>query len=492
MGTVPDMVASTALRSPDSMCVSHVESGRMLTFADVHDRANRLVAAFRTHGIDRGDRVALLARNEIEFVELVVACQRAGAILTPLNHRLSGGELRWLVDDARPAVLVVGAGVIPPAVDTPVWWLGDQDGPGARYEALLTDHAPRRERATISAEEICTLLYTSGTTGTPRGVCISNRAIFARACSYVAELMITAHDVFLQPMPLFHISAHVSLAFTYRGAANVIARDFDPDAVVASIGRHGVTQMLLVPTAMKALCDVEPSRDQTSTLRCLSYGGSTISAELVARTSAILGCDLVQFYGMTELGAATVLRADDHTRPELLTAAGVEDLCTEVVVLDLADGAPAPVGVHGEIAARGPSAMSGYWGADPVGNGWIRTGDLGYRDAEGYLFVVDRLKDIIVSGGENVASRQVEEVVATHPDVEEVAVIGRPDPHWGEVVHAVVRPRPGTTVDLASVQAHCAGRLARYKVPRSLSVVEDMPRTAAGKVPKAELRRRYG
>jgi acyl-CoA synthetase (AMP-forming)/AMP-acid ligase II len=491
---LPDLIAGAVSRYPARPCV--VAGARSLTFAEVDDRASRLAGALRARGADGGARVALLARNEPEYFEIQLAAQRAGALLVPLNYRLATAELRAIVADCEPALLIHGSECAEQAAELDVpgtWELG-----GA-YEAMLDDCDSPVERRPLDSSVPCSILYTSGTTGRSKGAVISNGALSARVNLFAIELSIAPGDSLLFPIPLFHTSSALAYAFTYLGCTVALMREFDAAGAVAALRDHGVSHAVFVPTMLGRVVEhliAEPTR--LDSLRRVMYGGSAVAPDLLRRAFSALGCDFVQGYGLTEAINASVLRADDHDpdgKPELLASAGTAAISYEVRVVD-EDGCELGPDEVGEIVLRGPCVMDGYWQspddtASALRGGWLHTGDLGRRSSDGYLYITDRLKDVIVSGGENVYSREVEDALYSHPAVFEAVVVGVPSPAWGESVHAEVVRRPGTSIDPDELIAHCRARLAGYKTPKSVNVVEELPKSASGKILKREVRDKY-
>jgi acyl-CoA synthetase (AMP-forming)/AMP-acid ligase II len=482
----PDLLWAGLRRAPEKPC--SVEGERVRTFAEADRRADALAAALRSQGVRPGDRVALLAQNELEYIEVQAGVARAGAALVPLNVRITARELSYIIDDARPSVLIAGPGLTETAaaLGVTVWPL-DAAHPLAAggSESELSD-------ALAPAQ----VLYTSGTTGRPKGAVISHGALQARYNAAGIEAGVRADHVFLQPLPMFHIAGTLGNAFTYAGATHVSVRRFEPAAFLALIGRHGVTHTVVVPAVLNALVhDPAVAGAELSTLQVTLYGGAPIAPELLRTAARALPCGFGQFYGMTEIFIATILGPDDHDPalgPERLASAGRDVVGLQVRVVDQ-DGAPATTGQVGEIVARGPAVMDGYWNApqasgEALRGGWMHTGDLGYISADGYLHVVDRLGDMVISGGENVYPREVEDVLFECPGVIDAAVIGIPSERWGEAVHALLIPAAGHELREAEVIAFCRERLAGYKVPKTIELVDGFPRNAAGKVLKRSLR----
>jgi acyl-CoA synthetase (AMP-forming)/AMP-acid ligase II len=493
---VPDLLRNAVTRFPDRACV--VEGDRALTFREVDDRASRAAAAFLSLGLERGDRVALLAQNELEYPEIQVAAQRAGLLLVPLNYRFAARELEYIISDCSPRLLIHGAGYQDVSSELSVehtWHLGD-DGAGDRYDYQIAAVEPRSYPGVMPANQAAAVMYTSGTTGRPKGAIISAGALWARLNIMAAEADIQPGDTFIQALPMFHIAAHTSYGFIYRGATIVLEREFHPARFIELMASKRATHVLVVPTMINLLT-LEPSLEKADLgeLRLMLYGASSISPEVLRRAIQQLDCGFLQFFGMTETYGVSLLRPEDHdpiNHPERLASAGTDSISSETRIVDREDN-DVGVSVVGEILSRGPALMDGYWNdtsatIDALKGGWMHTGDLGYRSADGYLFVTDRLKDMVVTGGENVYPREVEDIFQEHPAVLEAAVIGMPDDQWGERVHALVVLKTGSVASDAELIEFCRSRLANYKVPKSIDIVDVLPKNATGKVLKRELR----
>ncbi|MCZ7526651.1 MAG: long-chain-fatty-acid--CoA ligase [Acidimicrobiia bacterium] len=497
---VPDLVRNAARRSPDRTCV--VEGDRALSFADVDARASRTASALTRAGLRPGDRVALLAHNELEYLEIQAAVQRAGMTLVPLNTRLSVPELEFLVADSTPRLLIHGPDLAGAAGALGVerkWYLGG-DGVGEPYDEVTAAEDASAGPGMLVAGAPATIIYTSGTTGRPKGAVISNGALWARLNVTAVELGVRPGDVFVQVLPMFHIAAHLCYGFSHHGATTVMVKAFDPASLIRTIEERRATHVMLVPTIINLLGQ-EPTLEAAdlSALRLISYGASPIAPDVLRRAiAAFPRCEFMQLFGMTETFCASMLRAGDHDpdgHPEWLASAGTDAVSFETRVVDEQGGDVGP-GVVGEILSRGPCLMDGYWNApeateEALAGGWMHTGDLGYRSEDGYLFVTDRLKDMIVSGGENVYPREVEDVIYGHPQVLEVAVVGIPDERWGEAVHAIVVPKEPGALGARELIEHCRPRLAGYKIPKSVELVEELPKNPTGKILKRLVRERY-
>jgi acyl-CoA synthetase (AMP-forming)/AMP-acid ligase II len=489
--------------------VMTVFGDRTRTFAEVADRVARLAGALRAHGVAPGDRVAMLALNSDRFSEYLLAVPWADAVLNPVNIRWSPVEIAYSLRDSDTRVLLVDdtfAGVLPalraaaPDLRT-VIHAGDGPTPeGAlSYEDLVAGHDPVPD-ARRGGDALAGLFYTGGTTGSPKGVMLSHANLMVSAMGILATGYLFGPGTrCLHAAPMFHLADLAAWnATTTALGTHVIVPAFEPVAVMEAVAAHGATDALLVPVMIQLLIDHPriTEHDLTS-LRSILYGASPIAQGVLERAmKAFPNASFTQAYGMTELSpVATLLSPDDHRRTDRLRAAGQAAPHSEVRIVD-PEGGEVPRGTVGEITARGGHVMLGYWNqpeatAAAVREGWMHTGDGGFMDEQGYVFVVDRIKDMIVSGGENVYSAEVESALSRHPAVATCAVIGVPDDEWGERVHAVVVLRPGETTTAEDLREHAKTLIAGYKAPRSAEFVEALPVSAAGKVLKRELRAPY-
>ncbi|TCK26831.1 acyl-CoA synthetase [Pseudonocardia endophytica] len=486
--------------------VMTVFGDRTRTFAEVADRVGRLAAALQGLGVGSGDRVAMLSLNSDRFGEYLLAVPWADAVLNPVNIRWSPAEIAYSLQDSDTGVLLVDdtfAPMLPalreaaPGLRT-VIHAGDGPTPdGAEsYEDLIAGHDPVPD-ARRGGDALAGLFYTGGTTGHPKGVMLSHANLMVSALGILSTgYLFGSGTRCLHAAPMFHLADMAAWnATTAAGGAHVIVPAFEPVAVMNAIATHGATDSLLVPVMIQMLIDhPQIAEHDLTSLRAVLYGASPIAQSVLERAmKAFPNADFTQAYGMTELSpVATLLSPDDHRRGDRLRSAGRAAPHSEVLVVDAEDD-EVPRGTVGEIVALGGHVMLGYWNqpeatAAAVRDGWMHTGDGGYMDDDGYVFVVDRIKDMIVSGGENVYSAEVENALATHPAVASCAVIGVPDDQWGERVHAVVVLRADQTVTAEELREHAKTRIAGYKAPRSAEFVDALPVSAAGKILKRELR----
>ncbi len=502
---VADLVREHAASRPGDMAL--VCDDRSETYGELDRRSNRLAQLLVSLGVSAGDRVAHLDRNDPLAPELLFACAKIGAAVVPLNWRLAAPELVKLLGDARVEVLFHGPGFAE-AVDAlraELPQLREVIPAGDELEQRLAGVGDQDPRGDGDVDAVVLQLYTSGTTGLPKGVQITNANLSLLASEVAEQWSIDASSVNLVAMPLFHIGGMgwllVGLA---NGASNVLIPEIEPRSLLDTIERRRVTNAFLVPTVLQMLASVPGAaeRDWTA-LRSIAYGASSITTTVLKQALSTFGCDLYQVYGMTETtGAIVQLAAADHDpggpRDHLLRSAGKPYPWMELEIVDPATGETLPAGEVGEVRVRGTSVTPGYFANESEtaaaidANGWLRTGDGGYLDDDGYLFLTDRIKDMIVTGAENVYPAEVEEVLARHPDVSEVAVFGTADERWGEIVTAAIVPRHGADTQAVELTAFAREHLAGYKLPRSVHFVSELPKTATGKISKKDLRAQYG
>ena len=465
-------------------------NGRSRTFRDVHARVGRIAAALTKHGFKTGDRLALLLPNETEFIELIYACAWLGVIVVPLNTRLSAREIDHVLLDATPHGMIRHSSLTAPTVRLP-WQLVLDEEPleysGADYPATVYD-----------PNAVFALIYTSGTTGLPKGVALTHANIFANVDHVNYWMRYKEGGVYLHAAPIFHIAdfpfMFASPAF---GTCQTTIPKFSPRTFCETVEREHVTHTVVVPTMLNMMTKFEDLKkyDLTS-LERLGYGGSPIAPELVHRIREVLpNVELIQVYGLSETGFLTGLQNHEHTENRL-TSCGRTCPGIEVLVVD-ESGKEVESGKSGELIVRGANVMRGYWNNPSeteaaFRNGRFRTGDIGYQDAEGYFYILDRLKDMIVSGGENVYSGEVEAVIYQHPAVLEAAVFGIPDAQWGELVMAIIALKPDTTLSAEDLISFCRKSLANYKVPRRIEFTDtELPKSGSGKILKRVLREKF-
>jgi acyl-CoA synthetase (AMP-forming)/AMP-acid ligase II len=484
-----------------------------LTYREALGAVNRLANAFVAAGLRVGDRVAILSKNSIEYVLIYFAASKAGVAAVPLNYRLAVPEWTYILNDARPRMLIA-AGQYLTTIDgfrnelETVESFVASDAVGLeRWESFqdwVTDERSTPPERLVAEESDAYQMYTSGTTGHPKGAVLTHRAVTANVRQIGHALQLEPAEGSLVVAPLFHAGA-VPSTFTCvsRGGCLYIQEDFDPLEVVRALSEERICYAVLVPSMIQACLVRVPDAAERpyDSLRLLYYGASPIAEHTLRSAVEVFQCGFVQSYGMTEAAQAlTFLSPTHHQRgldeqPELLLSAGRPAMETEIRIVDEND-APLPNGVPGEIVARGPQLMRSYWNrpeesAEVLRGGWLHTGDIGYIDDEGYLYVQDRLKDMIVSGGENVYPRVVEDVLFQHPAIADAAVIGVPDERWGETVKAVVVLRAGMATTEEEIIGFCRGKLGGFELPRSVDLVDALPRNPSGKVLKRDLREPY-
>ena len=506
-----DFLDYWARESPDAEFA--VAGGRSMTYGAAASFANRLASRLVASGCRKGSRVAILAKNTPWYLLLYFAAAKAGMVLLPVNWRLAPREWLGILDDARPSVLIVGREQLAGAeeirdgltsVEHFVAAGGEQRGRWESLERWLSEGPVAAPQVEVTPGDPLYQMYTSGTTGAPKGAVLSHSAVTSNVLQIALAHPVSPGDRGLVVLPMFH-AAVIPAAFSVlcRGGSAFILDAFDPERVVRVLEAERISVATLVPVMLQACLSTVQGVGERGyeVLRSIYYGASPIAGDTLRRAIETFRCGFVQSYGMTEAAqAVTFLSAADHrhaleSRPELLLSAGRSAAGTELRILDATGPSRAP-GESGEIVARGPQLMSGYWQrpdetAQTLRGGWLHTGDVGRLDEDGYLFVEDRIKDMIVSGGENVYPGVVEQVLVRHPAVAEAAVIGVPDERWGEAVKAVVVARRGVVCAEEEILAFCRPRLGGFERPRSVDFVDALPRTATGKVLKRVLREPY-
>jgi long-chain acyl-CoA synthetase len=465
-------------------------AGGRLSFLELENRVKGIAASLRADGFKAGDRLALLLPNSPEYIELVYACSWLGVIAVPLNTRLSLGEIDRVLADAIPHGLVRHSSLPTPTV--PMSWQRVLDQEPLEIQNDLPSSV------VYDPDAVLALIYTSGTTGRPKGVMVTHANILADVHHFNYWMRYAEGAIYLHAAPLFHIADFPAIfAAPSFGASQFTLPKFNPRSFCEAVERERVSHTVLVPTMINLLTQFpEVKKYDLSSLEVLAYGGSPMAPDLIRRTRQLLPhVKLVQVYGLTESGFLTGLQDQEHTEDRFLSC-GRPCPGIDLQVTDDA-GKQVDAGKPGELVARGANLMRGYWNnpaetALAFRDGSFRTGDIGYQDSEGYLYILDRAKDMIVTGGENVYSGEVEAVIYAHPAVREAAVFGIPDPQWGEIVMACIMLKPGSTLNVDDLIAFCRKSLASYKMPRRVEFLDtELPKGGSGKILKRLLRERF-
>lgn len=506
--TLGDILRNNAYKFPDEL--AWVLGDDRITFREHHDRAQKLASAIFTLGVRRQDRISILSQNTREFMEIYSACELAGFIATTVNFRLAPPEMAYILNDSTPRVLFFETRYLAtveqlrhdqPHIETYVCFGAKAPDWALSYDEFLASGDRSGAPSRPVPEDIMHLIYTSGTTGRPKGVMRTHRAEINVAQLMATELGVIVSDRMQLMMPVFHVgSRFLQLAAHLRGATVVFHYDFKPDEVVATIVRERITMTHMAPTMVQAMLSVPGVETaDLSSLHTLCYSAAPMPGPLLRRGLEILGPVFLQLYGMTEGGGTTLHKRQhkpDGTEQDLkrLTSIGQAAPNVDIRIAD-DEGNELPANQPGEILTRTQTHMAGYWNNSAatlaaLRDGWYRTGDLGYLDEEGFLYLVDRKKDMIISGGENIYSREVEEALASHAAVLDAAVIGVKDDYWGETVRAVVVTSQAVSED--DLIAHCKTQIASYKKPKSIIFVEELPRLPSGKINKTVLRQVHG
>ena len=509
MPTLADIPRFHAKRRPDAIAFSF--EGRDTSFADFNRHTNQVANALIAEGVKKGQRLAYIGKNSDHYFELFLGATKMGAIIVPIGWRLAPAEMAFIMSDSQAPLVFVG-----PEVEGSVnKALGQMDKPpkAIRMEGEGDDTfiAWRGKQPTsdpqveISENDIAVQLYTSGTTGNPKGAMLTHHNMLGGRADAVESGMEWNEwgpdDVSLVAMPVGHIGGTGwGVVGLYNGAKGVVAREFDPHTVLDFIEKDRISKMFMVPAALQIVVNQPNARDvDYSRLKYILYGASPIPLDLLRECMEVFQCGFCQQYGMTETcGTIVYLPPEDHdpNGNQRMRSAGLPMPGVEIKIID-EDGQEVPRNTVGEIAIKSKANMAGYWGLEEAtaktmgADGWLRSGDAGYMDEDGYVYIHDRVKDMIISGGENIYPAEVENAVYGHPDVAEVAIIGVPDDKWGETVKAVVAPKPGTNPSEADIIAFARERIAGFKAPKSVDFIEALPRNASGKILKRQLREPY-
>jgi acyl-CoA synthetase (AMP-forming)/AMP-acid ligase II len=505
-----DILMRNVRNNPHKRAIVCRETQTFLTYGEFNSRVNSLLNGLHDLGVKKGDRVAVLYHNCHRYAELFFALMKGGMVLVPIDFRLKDREISFLINNSQATVVVVGndyLGVLPSPADIPtvrsVICIGEAPQGMEDYEYLISSHPPQEPQVAVEENDLATLYHTSGTTGVPKGVMMTHKNLISIATNTLIAFRVTPDDITLHTSPFSHVAPLWPLLIHFcMGGSNVLLKKFDPQGVLEAIEEEKITTWNSVPVMIVQLLNYpDIHRYDLSSLRWISYGAAPMPVEILKRALALFGPILIQVYGLTEAYPVTLLPREDHIleAPEeklkKLRSCGRELINCEVRVVNEKGENIAPVEI-GEIITRGDHVMDGYWRlpeetSATIRNGWLHTGDLATVDAEGYIYIVDRKKEIIISGGENVSPREVEEVIYMHPSVAEVAVIGVPDEKWGEMVKAMVVLKEGKKAAAEEIMDICRNNLAGFKKPKAVEFLDSLPHTSSGKILKRELRERY-
>ncbi len=519
--TVGDIVR---LRARDEVCKGNTAfmfGDEVMNFAEFDAGSNRAAQALAALGVTKGDRIAYLGKNHHLYFEAFVGASKIGAVMTPVNWRLAPPEVAYILDNCEAETVIVAEGfgeVLSkirdkcPRIKTVIGMdeaLTEGDGVIADYRSWRDGHEPVDPALPLTRDDEFLQLYTSGTTGRPKGAVMTHLSILSARTSggNTPDIELrewqqpVANDVSLVAMPCFHISGSGNgIANIVSGTNSIVLPEYDPTRALELMEEYPISKLFLVPAAIQILLNQPNVKEiDFSNLKYITYGASPIPLELMKEAMEVLGCGFIQMYGMTETsGTITALDPADHVPEgsERMRSVGTALSGIELKVIG-EDGASLPAGTIGEIATRSVKNMKGYWRLNEAtaetidGDGWLRTGDAGYLDEDGYLFIRDRVKDMIISGGENVYPAEVENALYAHPQVADVAVIGVPDEKWGEAVKACVVVKDGANLSEADIIAHARTHIAGYKCPKSIDFIEALPRNPSGKILRRELRAPY-
>lgn len=491
-------------RMKSAQQVAVIHAGVSLSYAQLAERIDRLSSALAAQGVVRGSRVAFLGANHAAYLETMFAATQLGALFVPLNVRLAPRELNFALRDSGSEVLVYvenftaeAKAAIEGSPVNQAWEVALIPGVDSSYERALQAGEATHPDLAVELEDPAIILYTSGTTGTPKGAVLTHANMTWNSYNVIVDYDITSTSVVLLIAPLFHVAAlgMGALPVLLKGGTVVLQERFEPAAVLDAVERYQVTQLSGVPTTFQLLAEHENwANTDLSSLQMLTCGGSAVPLRVLEAYEA-RGLGFSGGYGLTETAPGATLLQAVHSRPKM-GSAGLPHFFTDIRIADSL-GNELPAGEVGEILISGPNVIKEYWNRPEATAGsfyepdWFRSGDIGHVDEEGFLFISDRLKDMIISGGENIYPAEVEQAIMELPEVESVAVIGIPDDKWGEVPRAIVVLKPGSSMSQEGIAAHLDGRLARYKIPRTAVFLEELPRTASGKIRKADLRKQY-
>jgi long-chain acyl-CoA synthetase len=511
IGTFAHIIHRNALLYPNQE--AFVYGATRITFSEFNSDVNKSINALHIMGVRKGDVIGILSWNNLEYAYIYGTAMKGGFIASPFNPRLKADELDYLINYSEANTLFVGPELLEiasslkkrlPKVKNYICLEGSALGMTA-YSDLLASQSGEEPDVQVDEDDPVCIIYTSGTTGTPRGALYTHRCFIDDSQALVTDIGLQPGDKRVLITPLFHIAGNTHFRSSmYVGGCIIIMKFFDPTATLLTIQNERATHMDMVPTHLAAMLSTpDPDKYDIGSMKLLMYGGSPMPLEVLKKGIKVFGHIFVELYGQSESGSAiSHLSREDHDvldRPEdeqrKLMSAGRPDIGVQIRIVDEKENDVQP-GEIGEIIVRSKHIMVEYWHRpdetrETIVNGWLHTGDMGYYDEEGYFYIVARKKDMIISGGENVYPREVEEVLYRHPAVLEAAVIGIPDPYWVEKVHAVLVLREGASTSAEEIIAFCKKNIAGYKTPKSVEFVDSLPKNAAGKILKRELREKY-
>jgi len=511
IGTYADIIYRNAILHADRE--AFIDRDIRVTFREYNVRVNRLIHALQEMGLKKGDVIGILSWNCLAYVDIYGAAMKGGYIASPFNPRLQAEELEYIINYSEASVLFVGPELVEvveairgrlPGVRHFVSMEGVVSGM-TPHDALLAAHAGDEPDVLVQEDDPVAIIYTSGTTGVPRGALYTHRRFMEDSKNRIIDTGMIRGDRHILVSPLFHIAGNTYLrAALFSAGCCVIVKFFDPAATLRMIQQERATHIELVPTHIVAMLNIPDLETyDVSSMKLIWYAASPMPLEVIRKAVSVFGPIFSQGYGQTESGPLiTHLSKEDHdvldktaAEQKKLLSIGQPDIGLHVRIVDEKND-DVGVGDIGEIIVQGKQIMAGYWRRPEetekaIVDGWLHTGDMGYYDDEGYIFIADRKKDMIITGGENVYPREVEDVFYQHPSVLEVAVIGAPDPYWVERVHAVVVLKKGATATAEELTDFCRGKIARYKAPKSMEFVDALPKNASGKILKREIRKRY-
>jgi acyl-CoA synthetase (AMP-forming)/AMP-acid ligase II len=513
--TIGDLLIRNAHKFPDKTALVS-EEGVSMTFRALNERVNRLSHALLDVGLSKGDRVGVLVHNCHQFIELYFAAAKTGAIFCPYNNHLTQRELKEILDYSTPRFLFLDADFsemidgLAPGLNSIEKYVCLQKSDGHSmnsYEDFVARGKNEEPAKEVLENDVLSIIFTAGTTGRPKGAMRTHRHLVSDAVASVIELGVSYDERVLITFPMYHVACEDNIVrHSFMPNTIHIKREggFKPEEALEYIAKERITRCQFVPTMIHSLIQIpDVGRYDLTSLRLILYAGSSMPVELLKKALAVFHCGFAQLYGQTESGPfTTVLKPEDHVldgseqRLARLASSGRAVINYEIRIVDEDDN-DVPMGQVGEIIGRSEAMMLGYWQMPEetekkLRNGWLHTGDLGRIDEDGYVYIVERKNDLIISGGVNVYPREIEEVLYSHPAVSEASVVGLPDEHWGEVVKAVIVLREGATATEAEIIDLCSKRLASFKKPKSVDFWDELPKSSTGKILKKEIRTRYG